>query len=144
MKNRNNILEVKFPAISRNEATARAVCAAFMISLDPTVSELADMKCAVSEAVTNCIVHAYGDKSGTVFMKLESSEDRQVKIEVRDKGCGIEDIESAMEPLFTTNTDGERSGMGFTVMQTFCDKVKVRSTPGRGTKVTLMKKLSGT
>jgi stage II sporulation protein AB (anti-sigma F factor) len=115
-----------------------------MISLDPTVSELADMKCAVSEAVTNCIVHAYSDKTGTVFMKLESSEDRQVKIEVRDKGCGIEDVEFAMEPLFTTNTDGERSGMGFTVMQTFCDKVKVRSTPGRGTKVTLMKKLSGT
>ena len=144
MRNRSNILEVKFPAISRNEATARAVCSAFMISLDPTVSELADLKCAVSEAVTNCIVHAYGDKSGTIFMKLESSEDRQVKIEIRDKGCGIEDVEGAMEPLFTTNTDGERSGMGFTVMQTFCDRVKVKSAPGRGTKVTLIKKLSGT
>ncbi len=144
MKNRNNILEAKFPAISRNEATARALCAAFMLSLDPTVSELADLKCAVSEAVTNCIVHAYGDNGGTVFMKLESTEGREVKIEIRDKGRGIPDIEKAMEPLFTTNTDGERSGMGFTVMQTFCDRVRVKSTPGRGTKVVLYKKLSGT
>ena len=144
MKRRNNFLEVKLPAISRNESTARAICSAFMISLDPTVSELADLKCAVSEAVTNCIVHAYGDTPGFVFMKLESNDLREVKIEIRDKGRGIADIEEAMEPLFTTNTDGERSGMGFTVMQTFCDNVRVRSTPERGTKVVLYKKLSGT
>ena len=144
MKKANNKLETKFPALSRNEATARAIVSAFLISLDPTVSELADLKCAVSEAVTNAIVHGYGGGAGTVFMKLESNDCREVKIEVRDKGCGIENVEEAMEPLFTTNTDGERSGMGFTVMQTFCDKVKVKSACGKGTKVTLMKKLSDT
>ncbi len=142
MKNRDNILEVKFPALSRNEATARSITASFLISMDPTVSELADLKCAVSEAVTNCIVHAYGDKPGIVYMKLESTPDRCISIEVRDRGCGIDNVAEAMEPLFTTNTDGERSGMGFTVMQTFCDKVKVRSTKGKGCKVTLIKKLS--
>lgn len=141
MKNRDNILEVKFPSLSRNEATARSITASFLISLDPTVSELADLKCAVSEAVTNCIIHAYADKPGTIYMKLESTPERKVSIEIRDRGCGIDNIEMAMEPLFTTNTDGERSGMGFTVMQTFCDKVKVRSAKGKGTKVTLTKTL---
>ena len=142
MKNRDNILEVKFPSLSRNEALARSLVSAFVMQLDPTVSELTDLKCAVSEAVTNSIVHGYKEQSGTVYLKFESSNDRIVKIEIRDKGCGIDDIHTAMQPLYTTDPDGERSGMGFTVMETFCDKVRVVSRKGKGTKVVLIKKLS--
>ncbi|MBQ8474946.1 MAG: anti-sigma F factor [Clostridia bacterium] len=142
MKNRDNILEVKFPSKSINESLARSVVAAFLMRLDPTVSEISDLKCAVSEAVTNSIVHGYREKSGTVYMKLESGADRVVQIEIRDKGLGIDDIKEAMTPLFTTDLNGERSGMGFTVMETFCDKVRVVSRKGKGTKVVLIKKLS--
>lgn len=142
MKNRDNILEAKIPSLSRNESLARSLAAVFVMQLDPTVSELTDLKCAVSEAVTNSIVHGYKEQSGTVYLKFESSKDRTVRIEIRDKGCGIEDIASAMEPLYTTDLDGERSGMGFTVMETFCDKVRVVSKKGKGTKVVLIKKLS--
>ena len=142
MKNRDNILEVKFPSLSRNEALARSLVSAFVMQLDPTLSELTDLKCAVSEAVTNSIVHGYKEQSGTVYLKFESSNDRTVKIEIRDKGYGIDDITTAMQPLYTTDPDGERSGMGFTVMETFCDKVRVVSKNGKGTKVVLIKKLS--
>lgn len=141
MKNRDNLLEVRFPALSRNESLARSVVSSFVMGLDPTLSEVTDLKCAVSEAVTNSIVHGYRDKNGIVCMKLQCSG-REVQIEIRDRGCGIEDIEAARTPLFTTDTGGERSGMGFTVMETFCDKVKVYSKAGKGTRIVLVKKLS--
>lgn len=137
-----NTLKVSFESLSRNESLARSLASAFMTQLDPTVSELADMKCAVSEAVTNCTVHAYKNTVGTVYMTMKAYSDRSVRIEIRDKGCGIENIEEAMQPLFTTDPDGERSGMGFTVMENFTDGVRVISRRGKGTKVTLTKKLS--
>lgn len=137
-----NTLRVSFESLSRNESLARSLASAFLTQLDPTVSELADVKCAVSEAVTNCTVHAYKNTVGTVYMTMKAYSDRSVRIEIRDKGCGIENIEEAMQPLFTTDPDGERSGMGFTVMENFTDGVRVISHPGRGTKVTLTKKLS--
>ncbi|MBR4071039.1 MAG: anti-sigma F factor [Clostridia bacterium] len=142
MKKRENILETKFPSLSRNESLARSLVSAFIMQSDPTVSELSDIKCAVSEAVTNSIVHGYKEQSGTIYMRIESSSDRIIKIEIRDKGCGIENIETAMQPLYTSDPEGERSGMGFTVMETFCDKVRVVSKKGKGTKVVLIKKLS--
>ena len=146
MKNKEksceNTLKVSFESLSRNEALARSLASAFMTQLDPTVSELADMKCAVSEAVTNCTVHAYKNTVGTVYMTMKAYSDRSVRIEIRDKGCGIDNIEEAMQPLFTTDPDGERSGMGFTVMENFTDSVRVISRRGKGTKVTLTKKLS--
>ena len=146
MKNKEksceNTLKVSFESLSRNEALARSLASAFMTQLDPTVSELADMKCAVSEAVTNCTVHAYKNTVGTVYMTMKAYSDRSVRIEIRDKGCGIDNIEEAMQPLFTTDPDGERSGMGFTVMKNFTDGVRVISRRGKGTKVTLTKKLS--
>ena len=142
MKKRENILETKFPSLSRNESLARSLVSAFIMQSDPTVSELSDIKCAVSEAVTNSIVHGYKVQSGTIYMRIESSSDRIIKIEIRDKGCGIENIETAMQPLYTSDPEGERSGMGFTVMETFCDKVRVVSKKGKGTKVVLIKKLS--
>ena len=142
MKKTENVLQAQFPSLSRNEALARSLVAAFAIQLDPTVSELTDLKCAVSEAVTNCIVHGYREKRGTVFLKMSSRPGRIIQIEIRDKGAGIEDIEAARRPLFTTDPDGERSGMGFTVMESFCDRMRVVSRPGKGTKVVLIKKLS--
>lgn len=142
MKKRDNILEVKFPSLSRNESLSRSLVSSFLMNLDPTVSEVTDLKCAVSEAVTNAIVHGYREHAGIIYMKMESSDERIVQIEIRDRGCGIPDIEKAMEPLFTTDAEGERSGMGFTVMETFCDKVRVVSREGKGTKVVLIKKLS--
>lgn len=142
MKNCENTLRVSFESLSRNEALARSLASAFTAQLDPTVAELADVKCAVSEAVTNCTVHAYRDTVGTVYMTMRAYSDRSVRIEIRDRGCGIEDIEKAMQPLYTTDTDGERSGMGFTVMENFTDGVRVVSRPGKGTKVSLTKKLS--
>ena len=121
-----NTTKIQFDSLSVNEAYARGAAAAFLARYDPTVPQLADLKTAVSEAVTNCIVHAYPDC---------------VKIRVADKGIGIPDIPKAMEPLFTTGNPEERSGLGFAVMQSFMDKVQVRSAPGRGTRVTLTKRL---
>ena len=138
-----NEMKLDFPSHSRNEAFARAAAGAFIASLDPTASELSDIKCALSEAVTNCTVHAYPDKIGTVRLEIKLREDGTVMLTVRDRGIGINDIEKAREPLFTTDADGERSGMGFTVMESFCDSVKIRSAPGKGTSVTLIKKLNG-
>lgn len=142
MKKRTNRLKCEFESFSRNEALARGLVSSFLIQLDPTVSELADIKCAVSEAVTNSIVHGYRDTVGKITLNMLSFDDRSIRIEIRDKGCGIENIEKAMEPLFTTDADNERSGMGFTVMESFTDSVKVKSRPGCGTKVTLAKKLA--
>ena len=126
---------------SVNEGFARVVVSAFVSPLDPTLEELTDLKTAVSEAVTNCIVHGYRDKYGKIYI-TGRIEESTVKIIIRDKGCGIDDIQQAMTPLFTTG-EGERAGLGFTVMESFCDKVTVRSKLGGGTSVTLVKKIEG-
>ena len=135
-----NEMNVSFFSRSANEGFARASVAAFAAQLDPTVDGLSEIKTAVSEAVTNCIVHAYRDTIGTIYIKAQIYEDGRLVIRVRDKGCGIENIEQAMEPMFTTGGE-ERSGLGFTVMQSFMDRVRVRSCVGRGTTVTLCRRL---
>ena len=137
-----NKMQVKLPSLSVNEGMARAAAAAFVSQLDPTATELADIKCAVSEAVTNCIVHGYRDTVGNVRMTVKLCQGRIVRIEISDKGCGIADVKQARQPLFTTDAAGERSGMGFTVMESFTDGVRVSSKPGRGTTVTMVKVLS--
>ena len=137
----NNYIAIEFPSRSVNEGLARAAVAAFAAQLDPTLDELGDIKTAVSEAVTNAIVHAYPDCVGPIVMTVAVYPGRLVKITVADKGIGIPDIPRAMEPLFTTGNPEERSGLGFAVMQSFMDKVSVRSAPGRGTRVILTKHL---
>ncbi len=137
-----NKMQIKLPSLSVNEGMARAAAAAFVSQLDPTATELADIKCAVSEAVTNCIVHGYRDAVGQVKMTVKLCQGRIVRIEVADKGCGIADVKQARQPLFTTDAAGERSGMGFTVMESFTDGVRVSSRPGKGTTVTMVKVLS--
>lgn len=136
-----NELDLKMPSRSVNEGFARAAVAAFCAQLNPTAVELADLKCAVSEAVTNCIVHAYREGPGEIRLNVKLCEGRIVQVEIRDRGCGIADVKKAREPLFTTDAAGERSGMGFTVMESFCDSVRVHSRPGRGTTVILLKRL---
>ena len=136
-----NTMRLCFDSRSCNEAFARTAVAAFLCGLDPTVEELSDVKTAVSEAVTNCIVHAYPDAIGPVTLSIAVYPERLVKITVTDKGIGIPDVEKAMEPLFTTGNPEERSGLGFAVMQSFMDKVKVSSQPGKGTRVMLTKRL---
>ncbi len=140
-----NDMKLQFPSKSENEAFARAAVAAFVSQLDPTVDDLVDIRTAVSEAVTNCIVHAYPpseySKPGMVTVTVRLYDNGRVIIKVADKGCGIEDIEKAMEPLFTTGGE-ERSGLGFSVMQSFSDSVKVTSRKGKGTTVTLEKYIS--
>lgn len=136
----DNKVELKFLSKSENESFARTVIAAFVLSLDPTIEEMADIKTAVSEAVTNSIVHGYANANGYVYMDC-STQGKKLVVTVKDNGKGIEDVKKAMEPLFTTNTDGERSGMGFTVMETFMDSVDVESITGVGTKVTLTKEI---
>lgn len=127
---------------SVNESFVRSTVAAFASQLDPTVEEIADIKTAVSEAVTNCIVHAYSQKLGKIYISVCLLDGNNVRIKIRDTGCGIEDIKQAMEPLFTT-LGGERAGLGFAVMESFTDKVKVRSTKGKGTTVTMTKHIGG-
>lgn len=134
-----NTAKIRFDSLSANEAFARGAAAAFLARYDPTVAQLADLKTAVSEAVTNCIVHAYPDRVGPITMTLSLYPGRLVKIVVADQGIGIPDIPKAMEPLFTTGDPGERSGLGFAVMQSFMDRVRVCSAPGKGTRVTLIK-----
>lgn len=137
-----NEMKIQFVSRSANEGFARVAVAAFFAQLDPTVDEMADIKTAISEAVTNCIVHAYKNELGTVYLTAKIYEDRRVVVTVRDKGCGIEDIGKAMEPMYTTCDTGERAGLGFAVMESFMDKLKVRSKVGKGTTVTLTKYLS--
>lgn len=126
---------------SANEGFARATVAAFAAQLDPTLEEINDIKTAVSEAVTNCIVHAYCERLGKIYISGEITNTNIIKIKIRDNGCGIENVEKAMEPLFTT-VGGERAGLGFAVMQSFMDDIRVRSVVGKGTTVTLIKKIS--
>ncbi len=142
-----NKMQIKLPALSVNEGMARATVAAFVAQLDPGVTELADIKCAVSEAVTNCIVHGYRDRDpdappGAITLTVSILAGRAVKIEIKDKGCGIPDVAVARQPLYTTDAAGERSGMGFTVMESFTDRLRVTSKEGKGTTVTMYRKLS--
>ena len=136
-----NQMRLSFPSKSCNEAFARGAISAFITPLDPTINELNDLKTAVSEAVTNCIVHGYRRRSGTIYIYASVKEDNTVTVKIRDKGVGIEDINKAMEPLFTTAPDEERAGLGFAVMQSFCDRVRVKSEPQKGTTVTLIKRI---
>lgn len=136
-----NTFEIFFDSRSENESFARSVTGAFLLPLDPMVEELIEVKTAVSEAVSNAVIHGYRGGEGTIHMKCQYTPEGKVTITVRDEGEGIPDIKRAMEPLFTTNTGGERSGMGFTVMESFMDRVTVVSEPGRGTEVTMVKKL---
>lgn len=142
MKKATNEIKCVFPALSKNEALARSIVTGFMLPLDPKADELADVRCAVSEAVTNCIVHAYRGTSGDVTLTLKSYDGRKVKITVADSGCGIENIAEARRPLFTTAPDEDRCGMGFSIMESFSDKLVVLSSVGRGTRVTMTKYLS--
>ena len=137
-----NYMILEFPSRSVNEGFARSAVACFAAQMDPTLEELGDIRTAVSEAVTNSIVHGYKYKSGIVYIGVKYYNDRTVVIEIRDKGCGIENVKKAMAPLFTTDTSGERSGMGFAVMQTFMDKLDVRSIRGQGVRIIMTKKLS--
>lgn len=136
-----NEMQLVLPSLSVNEGMARAAVAAFCAQLNPSALEVADIKCAVSEAVTNCIVHAYREEMGEITITVKLCEGRLIQIEIRDRGCGIENVKQAREPLFTTDAEGERSGMGFTVMENFCDELRVQSRVGRGTTVTLLKRL---
>lgn len=137
-----NSMKLDFESRSVNESFARSAVSAFIAQLDPTVDQLADIKTSVSEAVTNCIVHGYRDRIGRVYISAALYEDGRIVIKIKDKGCGIENIEQAMEPLFTTGNSDERSGLGFSVMQSLMDKVKVRSKPGGPTVVTLERRIS--
>lgn len=137
-----NTARVTFPSYSANESFSRAIASAFCAQMNPTFDELSDIKCAVSEAVTNAIVHGYREKIGEITVIMRMTSDRLLKVEVRDKGCGIEDVESAMRPLFTTAPEDERSGMGFTIIENFMDSLRVVSSPGKGTRVIMTKKLS--
>lgn len=136
-----NEMKLSFESRSCNESFARSAVATFISILDPNVEEISDIKTAVSEAVTNCIVHGYRDGIGTVYIHVKIFEGAKVVIIIRDKGCGIGDVKKAMEPLFTTCDNGERAGLGFSIMDSFMDKLKVRSVPGRGTVVTLEKSI---
>lgn len=138
----NNRCTIKFDSRSVNESFARVAVCGFLTYLDPTVEELGEIKTAVSEAVTNSIVHGYEEKGGIVYIEVRVYAGRKVSIVVRDKGKGIEDIAKAREPLYTTSPTGERAGLGFALMESFMDRVSVRSTVGKGTSVTLTKMLS--
>lgn len=138
--NVQNYIVLEFPSNSANEAFARAAAAAFAAQLDPTLEELGDIKTAVSEAVTNCIVHAYPHELGRIRMKLRILDGETLEISVRDWGVGIEDVQRAMEPLYTTGGE-ERGGMGFTIMQSFTDTLRVRSEPGKGTTVSMRRRI---
>ena len=137
----NNEVTLAFPSRSSNEGFARAAVSCFAAQMDPTLNELEDIKTAVSEAVNNAIVHAYPDSIGQVVVKVRICPDQVLEVTVRDHGRGIPDIEKARQPMFTTGGE-ERSGMGFTIMESFMDRLVVRSTPGRGTTVVMRKRLA--
>ena len=136
-----NYMALEFPSRSVNEGFARAATASFAAQLDPTLDELGDIKTAVSEAVTNAIVHAYPDELGTISLRASIHEGNILEITIRDWGRGIADVAQAREPMFTTGGE-ERSGMGFTIMESFMDTLSVRSTPGRGTVVTMKRRIA--
>lgn len=136
-----NAMTLEFLSIPENESFARVAVSAFAVQMDPTLDILADIKTAVSEAVTNAIVHGYAEKTGMVRIRASLRENGLLCLSVEDQGKGIADIEQAMQPFFTTQPEKERSGMGFCVMQTFMDKVKVISAPGQGTTVYMEKRI---
>jgi stage II sporulation protein AB (anti-sigma F factor) len=136
-----NNIKIEFLSKSANEGFARTAVACFAAQLDPTLEELGDIKTAVSEAVTNCIVHAYPDTLGRIMLRARIFSDNSIEITVRDWGCGIEDVDRARSPMYTTGGD-DRSGMGFTIMESFMDKLRVRSRIGRGTTVTMRRRIS--
>lgn len=136
-----NSMKLQFLSRSSNESFSRTAVSAFLTQLDPTIEEITDIKTAVSEAVTNCIVHGYKEKLGVIYITAAIYEDSRIVIKIRDKGCGIEDIKQAMEPLYTSSTGGERAGLGFAVMESMTDKLKVTSVPGKGTLVVLERKI---
>ena len=138
-----NEVKMSFTAISENESFARGVAVSFASQASPTVTQLADIKCVVSEAVTNCIVHGYRETVGVIYITVTIYEGDLVKLEIKDKGVGIEDVKLARQPLYTTDSANERSGMGFTVMESFTDRIRVTSKPGKGTKVVMYKQLNG-
>lgn len=138
-----NQMKLTLPSYSVNEGIARGVVAAFCSQLDPTVAELGDIKCALSEAVTNCIVHAYKDRIGNIYITVDLLENSVVRIKIKDRGCGIPDVKSARMPLYTTDKAGERSGMGFTVMESFTDSMRVSSKEGKGTCIVMYKRIRG-
>ena len=140
MKTQNQVT-LEFPSRSANESFARTAAACFAAQLDPTLEEINDIKTAVSEAVTNAIVHGYPDRSGQITMRLRILEENTLEILVRDKGVGIADVAQARTPMFTTGSE-DRAGMGFTIMESFMDTLKVRSAPGRGTSVTMRLKIT--
>ena len=139
-----NEMKLRLPAVSVNESVARSCISAFMAELNPTLEELADLRCAVSEAVTNCIVHAYRDlpdgQIGYVYISVRLYDSREISVEISDNGCGIEDLERARMPAYTTGSPAERCGMGFLVMESFTDSLSVKSRVGKGTTV-LMRKI---
>lgn len=136
-------MKMTIAGYSKNESLARMCVAAFAAQLDPTIEEISDIKSAVSEAVTNCIVHAYPDRIGDISIQLRIVGADSLYIKIKDSGVGIPDVKKAMEPLFTTSPETERAGLGFAVMESFMDKLSVRSTVGRGTTVTMIKRLNG-
>ncbi len=136
-----NELKLVFDSDSRNESFARYAVSAFVSRVDPDTQEIADIRTALSEAVTNCIVHGYRGSEGKITVYIALYDDRSIKMTVTDKGCGIENIEEAKQPLFTTDQSGERGGMGLVIMESFCDNMRIRSEVGRGTSVTMLKRL---
>lgn len=141
MKNEQNIMKIEFPSLSANEGFARSVIACFAAQLDPTMDELGDIKTAVSEAVTNCIVHAYPNEIGMIYIKARVLEGRVLEVTVRDRGQGIPDIRQAREPMFTTGGE-DRSGMGFTIMESFTDYLRIRSRVPGGTTVIMRRQIN--
>jgi len=137
-----NEVRLVLPSHSANESFARSAAALFLSQINPTVTELSDIKCAVSEAVTNCIVHGYRDTLGMIYINMRLYENREFRIDIRDRGVGIPDIAEAMQPLYTTDKENERSGMGFTIMENFMDSLKVSTPAGGGTRVVMTKKLA--
>ena len=136
-----NEMKLTLPSIPENEAVARGCVSQLLSRADPTVTELADVRCAVSEAVTNCVVHAYKNTVGPIYINARLYEDGRFTVKIADKGCGIPDVSLAMTPLYTTDSAGERSGMGFAIMQTFADKVTVKSKVDSGTCVFMEKQI---
>lgn len=137
-----NYFTISFPANSRNESFARVVVAAFAAQLDPTLEEINEVKTAVSEAVTNAIIHGYGEGGGEVIITCSLGPDNSLEVIIKDSGVGIANLDQAREPLFTTRPDLERSGMGFTVMEEFMDRVSIDTKPGQGTVITMTKSFS--
>jgi stage II sporulation protein AB (anti-sigma F factor) len=138
----NNEFKLTVDSKSINEGFCRVVVSSFVTPLDPTIEELSDLKTAVSEAVTNCIVHGYKDVCGKIYITGQIVDEKIVKIKIKDKGVGIDDVKTAMQPLYTTG-GSDRAGLGFTVMQSFCDRIKVTSNVGKGTTVELTKRIAG-